>query len=556
MTDQGDAERPDGSGENGKSAEINADGPGKKSKRRRRNYRRLKGTEKKTRDGSIIQTDDKKADPNGSASTGVGMSAKFHRRRKRAGKPDSDGQIENRLEKSRVSERQDNNVLSGAGPDGDDAAKKRAANPRKNTALRPGQNRDGQSRSNTRHARRNPEWGGKANARSGSGFYAALDLGTNNCRLLVAEPQAEGFRVVDAFSRIVRLGEGIGASGSLGQAAMDRAIAALRICRSKLDSRKVTNVRLIATEACRIASNGEHFLDRVQKEAGLKLEIVDRETEARLAVSGCASLIHPKAEGVLLFDIGGGSSELVWLDMKRIGRFQTSGSDDKNADNSQIADETTTSGNVLSGMAKMQAVRSWASLPLGVVTLSEHHGGHDVTRESYESMVTHVRSQLHLLDEGDALREAMAGGRMHMLGTSGTVTTLAGVFLGLRRYDRRRVDGTWLSIQQLTAMIDRILEMDFSQRVANPCIGEDRADLVLAGCAILDAFMREWPCKRLRVADRGLREGILMELMTADGVWDKTAGDNKRNSNQNRPRNRHKSRRRHRPGQIKRPGTD
>ena len=323
-------------------------------------------------------------------------------------------------------------------------------------------------------------------------FYAALDLGTNNCRLLVAVPQGPGrFRVVDAFSRIVRLGEGLGSSGVLSDAAMDRTIEALKICRDKLNQRSHTRHRLIATEACRRAENGEAFLDRVREEAGLDLEIVDRETEARLAVSGCGSLVDHKAHGVVLFDIGGGSSELALLDIsKRRSR--------------RLSDH----------------IASWTSLPLGVVTLSEKFGGgKNVTPQIFEDMVLEVTSKLEQYEGRGALSHALESGRFHLLGTSGTVTTLAGVHLNLRRYDRRKVDGTWLSDKEVDAMINRILSMSFEDRVNNPCIGADRADLVLAGCAILEAIRRLWPSPRLRVADRGLREGLLTEMMAEDGVW-------------------------------------
>jgi len=323
-------------------------------------------------------------------------------------------------------------------------------------------------------------------------FYAALDLGTNNCRLLVAVPQGPGrFRVVDAFSRIVRLGEGLGASGLLSDAAMDRTIEALKVCRDKLNQRSHTRHRLIATEACRRAKNGEAFLDRVREEAGLNLEIVDRETEARLAVSGCGSLVDHKAHGVVLFDIGGGSSELALLDIsKRRSR--------------RLSDH----------------IASWTSLPLGVVTLSEKFGGgKSVTPQIFENMVVEVSNRLDQFEGRDRLSHALESGRFHLLGTSGTVTTLAGVHLNLRRYDRRKVDGTWLSDQEVDAMINRILNMSFEDRVNNPCIGADRADLVLAGCAILEAIRRLWPSPRLRVADRGLREGLLTEMMAEDGVW-------------------------------------
>lgn len=338
--------------------------------------------------------------------------------------------------------------------------------------------------------------------------YAALDLGTNNCRLLVAEPHGQSFRVVDAFSRIVRLGEGLSQTGRLSEDAQDRAISALKVCQSKLNYRAVKRFRLIATEACRRATNGGAFLHRVYRETGLKLEIVNRETEARLAVSGCASLVHPEADGVVLFDIGGGSSEIVWLDL----------------------DPVTDEGLPLPGEKRnrqtrralrhmSERIRCWTSLQVGVVTLSEKHGGHVVDREQFEAMVSEVRDMLHDFEEREALTEAIKTKHIHMLGTSGTVTTLAGVHLGLERYDRRLVDGAWLNATELRAMIARILDMDFEERTNNPCIGQDRADLVLAGCAILEAFHREWPCTQLRVADRGLREGILMEMMIDDGVW-------------------------------------
>ncbi|EKF18552.1 Ppx/GppA phosphatase family protein [Nitratireductor pacificus] len=321
--------------------------------------------------------------------------------------------------------------------------------------------------------------------------YAALDLGTNNCRLLVAVPTRPGyFRVVDAFSRIVRLGEGLSAEGRLGEAAMDRAVAALKICAEKLGQRQPRRMRLIATEACRSAENGADFIDRVAVETGLTLEIIDRQTEARLAVAGCGTLVERGTEGVVLFDIGGGSSEIALVD---ISRHRTP----------RLADH----------------IVSWTSLPVGVVSLAERFGGHHVTRESFAAMVDAVSEMLDRFDDGGRLAEIAAGGRFHLIGTSGTVTTLAGVHLGLTRYDRRRVDGLWMERDNVDRMIDTLLSWDFEQRKANPCIGADRADLVLAGCAILEAIRRRWPSERLRVADRGLREGMLSEMMAADGVW-------------------------------------
>ena len=323
-------------------------------------------------------------------------------------------------------------------------------------------------------------------------FYAALDLGTNNCRLLIATPKERGFRVVDAFSRIVRLGEGIGANGRISDAAMVRAIEALQVCKAKLAERKLARVRMIATEACRAAANGEEFIARVFAETGLALEIVSGETEARLAVAGCASLVDTTARGVILFDIGGGSSELVWIDL---------------------------TANQLGRRRMADRIRAWMSLPVGVVNVSERYGGRHLTRSQFEQMVDEVSGMVAAFPEGAALDAAVVAGGVHMLGTSGTVTTLAGVHLKLPRYDRRRVDGVWLEGAVVGSLISDLADMNYEQRVANPCIGRDRADLVLAGCAILEAIRRRWPVERLRVADRGLREGLLVELMAQDGVW-------------------------------------
>lgn len=329
--------------------------------------------------------------------------------------------------------------------------------------------------------------GGPAHGRRGRGpYYAALDLGTNNCRLLIAEPAGESFRVVDSFSRIVRLGEGVAQNGRLGAEAMERAIGALGVCAQKLGNRPMARARLIATQACRIAENGNEFLGRVRDEVGIDLEIVDRRTEARLAAEGCFSLLDQTAAGAVLFDIGGGSSEIVWLDRRRQRR-------------------------------RGGLMRAWVSLPVGVVTLAERHGGIDVDEVVFEAMVDDVRSEFHRFHAREALKAAVLGGDFHYLGTSGTVTTLAGVHLELPRYDRRYVDGLWMDDDDIERMMTKLRGMDYDARRNNPCIGRERADLVLAGCAVFEAIRREWKCSRLRVADRGLREGILMQLMRADG---------------------------------------
>jgi exopolyphosphatase/guanosine-5'-triphosphate,3'-diphosphate pyrophosphatase len=322
----------------------------------------------------------------------------------------------------------------------------------------------------------------------GGPSYAALDLGTNNCRLLVARPAGDGFRVVDAFSRIIRLGEGVSSSRRLSEAAIGRAVAALTICRNKMKNKGVTRARLIATEACRSAENGEDFRTRVAQDVGLELEVIDRETEARLAATGCTTLLDPQADGAVLFDIGGGSSELVRLDRSHKSR----------------------------GGPPAPQIRGWISLAHGVVTLAERHGGITVSPQTYETMVTEVSALMapFVKQHGGDVRG------IHLLGTSGTVTTIAGVHLNLKRYDRNRVDGCWMSEREISAVIERLLAMSYQERVASPCIGAERADLVLAGCAILDAIRRAFPCPRLRVADRGLREGMLVQMMREDGVWD------------------------------------
>jgi exopolyphosphatase/guanosine-5'-triphosphate,3'-diphosphate pyrophosphatase len=318
----------------------------------------------------------------------------------------------------------------------------------------------------------------------GSEVYAALDLGTNNCRLLIACPSGDSFRVVDSFSRIIRLGEGVSATGCISEAAIERAIAALAICRDKIQLRKARRLRLIATEACRAASNADCFRERVAAETGIRLEVIDRETEAALAVIGCSPLLDPKGRGAILFDIGGGSTELV-----RIER-----------DPAETPCRPRT--------------KAWMSIPLGVVTLAEHFGGRDVTRQDYARMVAEVSR--HIAAFAAENGRDIAG--MHLLGTSGTVTTLAGLHLNLPRYDRRRVDGIWMDDADITATIDRLLNMSYQDRANNNCISVERADLVLAGCAILDAIRQAFPLPRLRVADRGLREGMLVEMMREDGA--------------------------------------
>ena len=314
---------------------------------------------------------------------------------------------------------------------------------------------------------------------------AALDLGTNNCRLLVAEPGISGFDVVDSFSRITRLGEGLATTGRLGEAAIRRTLMALAVCRRIINRNHIAELRCVATEACRRASNGSDFIKRVERDAGIRLEIVSQDEEARLALLGCLPLIDELAEQLLMVDIGGGSTEIVCFD-----RCHAMGDDGG------------------PGMA--------VSLPVGVVTLAESFASQLEMGGAYDGMLAAARAAINAAPlEAFRLRSFEAP-TVQMLGTSGTVTTLAAVHLGLRRYDRRRVDGIVLDYESIAAVSERLKRLDNRGRAAHPCIGQGRADLVVAGCAILDAVHERWPMRQMRVADRGVREGILNGLMGLD----------------------------------------
>lgn len=313
--------------------------------------------------------------------------------------------------------------------------------------------------------------------------YAAIDLGTNNCRLLIARPSESGFTVIDAFSRIVRLGEGLSRSGELSQEAMDRAVQALGVCADKLKRRNVSLSRSVATEACRRATNGAEFADRVRHETGIALEIIEPAEEARLAVLGCHKLLEPGDGPALIFDIGGGSTELVLID-------QVSGT---------------------------PQIRAWWSAPWGVVSLTESEGKEAL--EGPDRLLAYKRMR-------ERARRAFANFTtmlpenprdIRLLGTSGTVTTLASVHLALPSYDRRAVDGLHVPIEAMQKISGMIAGMDYDERSSLPCIGSERADLVVAGCAILEAIIEIWPARNLGIADRGIREGILRSLMARDG---------------------------------------
>ena len=339
---------------------------------------------------------------------------------------------------------------------------------------------------------------GPAPVRASEPVYAALDLGTNNCRLLVARPARHGFRVIDAFSRIVRLGEGLNESGCLSREAQSRALGALHICAGKIRRRRVTHLRAVATEACRRAGNCDGFLGRVRRETGLSLEIISNDEEASLAFRGCVPLLDPGIAHALVFDIGGGSTEIAVMNLNP-AKDETDG-------------EVGTGAESVTGAG---GLRGWHSIPTGVVTLAERHGGEQIAAGAYETMVREVCAALAPFEARQDIRRLVSEGALQMLGTSGTVTTLAGVHQCLKRYDRARVDGSYLDFETVQRLSREIAAMSHEARQAHPCIGRERADLVVAGCAILEAVCRMWPVGRLRVADRGLREGMLYTMMAA-----------------------------------------
>ncbi len=315
------------------------------------------------------------------------------------------------------------------------------------------------------------------------GVFAALDLGTNNCRMLVATPEASGFRVLDSFNRVVRLGEGLHATGRLSQTAMDRTLAALQACGSRLANRKLRGVRAIATAACRRAANGAEFLARARRETGLPIETISTREEAELALGSCAPLISPDDRRVLLFDIGGGSTEFGWVRLAANGRPE---------------------------------LAATHSVPVGVVTLAERFGPSGHTTGGFESMVAEIAARLAAFEAIHCIAHEIRQGGVRLLGTSGTVTTLAGVALGLTRYRRLAVDGTVLTREAATRALALLRGIGREGLERHACVGPGRADLVLPGCAIFAAILGHWPAPFVIVADRGLREGMLLRMIEKD----------------------------------------
>ncbi len=371
---------------------------------------------------------------------------------------------------------------------------------------------------NTQDKQKVPVTAGKSSASNSNSFsrgvYSAIDLGTNNCRLLIARPTPKGFRVIDAFSRIVRLGEGVSQNNMLSEAAMDRTIEALQVCAEKIKRRNVTCMRHVATEACRVAENSEEFVERVRRETGINLDVITAGEEARLAVMGCQSLIAPGNKNALVFDIGGGSTELIWV-------------------------------RIIPG--KASEMRGWMSIPWGVVNLSEKfgHAGKTLPMTVYQEMVDTVKGHLQSFEDAHKISDVVNRRKTQFLGTSGTVTTLASLHLNLPRYIRDKVDGAWMKSKDIKRLSRDVANMSHIERCAQPCIGEERADLVVAGCAILDAILGMWNVPSLRVADRGIREGILRGLMQTEKAPIRTDKLHQRSNKRRAPETKHRGQKSH-----------
>lgn len=336
---------------------------------------------------------------------------------------------------------------------------------------------------------------------------AALDLGTNNCRLLVVQPDGDNFHVIDAFSRAVRLGEGVEMTNLLSDAAQLRALKALRICAAKIRNHGVRDVRIIATEACRRAANGRAFVRRVARETGLVMDIITPEDEARLAVAGCAPLIDTDAEQLLVFDIGGGSTELIWVDLSSMPPHLR-----PNLVRALAPPAAEMAGNATSRAAAAH-ITDWISVPMGVSTLNERFRNFPTEAMRFAAMAACFEERLSPFAPYSIADRLTLTPKLQIIGVSGTATTFGAFHLGLRTYDRTRVDGLWLGVGEAGAVAERLIGLGLDGRGRHPGIGMGRAELVLSGAAILMTILRTWPVARLRIADRGLREGMLYGLM-------------------------------------------
>ncbi|MEM7321077.1 MAG: Ppx/GppA family phosphatase, partial [Pseudomonadota bacterium] len=293
--------------------------------------------------------------------------------------------------------------------------------------------------------------------------------------------------------------------GRLSRSSMARTVQAMRICQQKLKRNKVRRMRLVATEACRRAKNSREFIRQVKRETGLTLEIIQPEEEARLAVISCAPLVSTKTEQLLVVDIGGGSTELVWIDLSSVPRRERPAAIMRLHAGFHPPESPFPAAKVV----------DWISVPLGVATLRDQFSDVDDDSARFALMSWYFEENL---SEFAPYKDEQAREGFQIVGTSGTVTTVAATHLGLKRYDRTKVDGLRMTSDQIDKVIRGYLDLGPAGRRRDPRIGEDRQALIMSGSAILQALLRLWPTDRLSVADRGLREGLLYAQMSASGV--------------------------------------
>ncbi|MBR2136421.1 MAG: Ppx/GppA family phosphatase [Alphaproteobacteria bacterium] len=328
---------------------------------------------------------------------------------------------------------------------------------------------------------RTPDQLDRKNERQGSGYYAAIDLGTNSCRLVIAQPTPSSFHVVETFSKITRLGEDIIHGNMLTKPAVKRTLAALRVCRAIIDEYSpIIRMRFVATAACRRALNGKEFEEAVERETGLDMEVISSKEEARLAVVGCMPLLNRMLKRALVFDIGGGSTEISLARVTETGKT---------------------------------FIEGFVSLPYGVVTISEAFPGKEMTNLAYNTIVDRTQKILQEFEEKYHIAEAIKNQEIQVIGTSGTVTVLGAVHLNLPRYNRAAVDGIALSGADVEKVINRIKNMGYEGRCRHSCIGKQKADLTISGCAIIEALYSFWSISEITIADRGIREGILLDMI-------------------------------------------
>lgn len=307
---------------------------------------------------------------------------------------------------------------------------------------------------------------------------AALDLGSNTCRLIIAEVFPDGaFENVEVFSRIVRLGENLSQSNKLQSAAIERAVGALRICSRKIDEHRPLLVRCVATEACRRAQNADYFKKLVRQETKLRLEIIDPNEEAELCLKGCETLLNPRIPYGVVFDIGGGSSEVMWVKLHEGGDAE---------------------------------LLEFISLPFGVVGLSETYGTY--TGVVFDDIVHSISDSLKGFHAYADICSLIQENKVQMVGCSGTATTIAALKLNLKAYDREVIDGTIIEQKDIEGIKDLLCAMTPSERAAHPCIGSGRSDLVIPGLSIFAGIYDAFPVSEICVADRGVRDGIIAQL--------------------------------------------